>query len=73
MVRGGGLPDLLDQHLQRAAVGMASSAATKPPNMPPIRLPIEAPISTAMNTSSGLIRTVLLMTTGFRTWFSIWV
>jgi hypothetical protein len=55
------------------AVGMASSAATKPPDMPPIRLPIEAPVSTAMKTSSGLIRTVLLMMTGFRTWFSIWV
>ena len=52
------------------ATGMASSAATNAPKMPPIQLPIYAPIRMDSSTSSGLTRTVLLITTGFRTWFS---
>src|SRR5215467_10241352 len=53
------------------AAGMASNAATKPPNTPPIQLPIDAATRIDISTSSGLMRTVLLMITGFRTWFSI--
>jgi hypothetical protein len=34
---------------------------------------MEAATRIEMSTSSGLICTVLLMTTGFRTWFSNWV
>lgn len=51
-------------------VGMASSAATNPPNSPPTSDPSDAPTSTEISTSSGLMRTVLLMMTGFSTWFS---
>ena len=32
-----------------------------------------APTKMAIRTRSGLIRTVLLMTIGLRTWFSTWV
>ncbi len=52
---------------------MASKAATKPPNRPPIQLPIDAATRIETSTSSGLMRTVLLMITGFSMWFSIWV
>ena len=55
------------------AVGMASSAATKPPKNPPIQLPMDAATRIDTSTSSGLIRTVLLMITGLSMWFSIWV
>jgi len=52
-----GLPDLLDQHLQRADHRDGQQRRDETAEyMPPIRLPIEAPTSTAMNTSSGLIR-----------------
>jgi hypothetical protein len=52
---------------------MASRAATNPPNVPPIQLPMDAPIRIDTSTSSGLTFTVRLITTGFSTWFSIWV
>ena len=52
------------------AAGIESSAATNPPNRPPTHDPIDAPTRTEMRTSSGLMRTVLLMMTGFSTWFS---
>ena len=52
------------------AAGMASSAATNAPNVPPIQSPMDAPIRMDSSTSSGLTRTVLLITIGFRMWFS---
>src|SRR5260370_12916640 len=52
------------------AAGMASNAATKPPNSPPTQLPIDAATRIETSTSSGLIRTVLLITTRVSTWFS---
>src|SRR5215471_9592546 len=55
------------------AAGMASNAATKPPNSPPIQLPMDAATRIETNTSNGLMFTVLLITTGFSTWFSNWV
>jgi len=53
------------------ATGMDSSAATKLPKVPPSQSPIDVPTRMASSTSSGLIFTVRLMTTGFSTWFSI--
>src|SRR2546429_9087664 len=55
------------------AVGMAISAATKAPKVPPSQLPSDAPTRMESSTSSGLTLTVRLITTGFRTWFSICV
>ena len=69
----------LDRHSSRTitwidpAMGMASSVPTNPPKNPPTRSPTLAPTKMAMSTRSGLIRTVRLMTMGFRMWFSIWV
>jgi hypothetical protein len=53
-----------------AAQGIEISAATNPPNTPPAQSPSDVPSSTDISTSSGLTFTVLLMMSGFRTWFS---
>ena len=55
------------------AAGMASSAPTNAPKIPPIQLPMSPPIRMDSSTSSGLTRTVRLITIGFSTWFSSWV
>ena len=54
-------------------MGMASSVPTNPPKKPTHEVADVGPHRMAMSTRSGLIRTVLLMTMGLRTWFSIWV
>jgi hypothetical protein len=53
-----------------AAQGIEISAATKPPNSPPAQSPSDVPSSTDISTRSGLTFTVLLMISGFSTWFS---
>jgi len=45
--------------------------ATKLPKKPPTQSPIDVPTRMDSSTSSGLILTVRLITTGFSTWFSI--
>ncbi len=56
-----------------AAAGIARITPMKPPKSPPTQSPTSAPTRTATKTHSGLSRTVRLMTSGLRTWFSSWV
>ncbi len=77
-VQLGGLHDgigapaqLPDDHLDGPAErGCRPGRPTKVPSPPATRPPSVAPTSTAMSTQKGFSRTVLLMMTGLRTWFS---
>src|SRR5262249_10240301 len=55
------------------AAGMASNAATKPPNSPPIQLPIDAATRIETSTRSGLMITALLITIGLSTACAKWL